>query len=280
MAIYNGGSGNDTLYGGSGSDTIYGFDGSDILHGEGGDDILDGGAGDDKAVFGGVRDDYTVTQNPDGTYTVQDDNAGDGDDGTDTLDGVESVEFSDVTIELDSNSPDTSGFNTRFSQSFESGDAGLLDGDDSWSGLITVVASGTNGISSPDGSSHAIFEQTNGDGGLTGPFLRLTVIATSFRPADSRPRSRYTWIRAGPTERASTIRSPRTARTAPTFRTSSSTSPRTPAPASYWSAPATTPISIHEKTSKTATMPPSTRPAGIPSSTSSTRTPTAISKSQ
>lgn len=61
----------------------------------------------------------------------------------------------------------------RFDQSFELNDAGFLDEDTAWSGQITIVPSGTGGITSPDGSAHAIFTQTNGSGGLTGPFTRF-----------------------------------------------------------------------------------------------------------
>ncbi|WP_425410228.1 hypothetical protein [Hyphococcus sp.] len=61
----------------------------------------------------------------------------------------------------------------RFDQSFEIDSEGFLDEDTGWSGDITVVASGTGGVVSPDGPTHAIFEQTTGSGGLTGPFTRF-----------------------------------------------------------------------------------------------------------
>lgn len=62
---------------------------------------------------------------------------------------------------------------TRFSQSFENDSEGYLDETNGWSGTTTEVPSGTDGIVSPDGSSHSIFAQTDADGGLTGPFTRF-----------------------------------------------------------------------------------------------------------
>ena len=61
----------------------------------------------------------------------------------------------------------------RFDQSFETDSEGYFIGPTDWSGAITLVASGTGGIASPDGTSHAIFEQTDDAGGLTGPFTRF-----------------------------------------------------------------------------------------------------------
>jgi Ca2+-binding RTX toxin-like protein len=58
---------------------------------------------------------------------------------------------------------------TRFDQSFENDFEGYIDETNGWDGTITIVPSGTGGIASPDGSSHAIFTQTDG----TGPFTRF-----------------------------------------------------------------------------------------------------------
>jgi hypothetical protein len=93
----NGGGGNDVLWGGAGHDRLDGGAENDVLTGGFGDDVLDGGAGDqDKAVFSGRRADYTITKNQDGTFTVLDNRTGE--DGRDTVSGVEAFQFSDVTV--------------------------------------------------------------------------------------------------------------------------------------------------------------------------------------
>ena len=86
-----GNQGKDSLFGGSGDDTISGDEGSDFLHGGAGDDLIDGGQGQDIAAFSGDINDYTITQNADGSYNVQDNVAGR--DGTDTVYNVENLDF-------------------------------------------------------------------------------------------------------------------------------------------------------------------------------------------
>ena len=77
--------GNDILSGGLGDDTLFGG---------AGDDILDGGAGLDIAAFVGDSTDYDVTFGA-GFATVVD-LIGDG--GTDTLTGVETIQFDDIML--------------------------------------------------------------------------------------------------------------------------------------------------------------------------------------
>jgi Ca2+-binding RTX toxin-like protein len=77
----NEGTGSDTLIGGAGNDTVV------------------GGGGDDVVVFSGNYEDYSVTANEDGTFTVTDNV--DGRDGTDIVSGVESFQFADVTYSAD-----------------------------------------------------------------------------------------------------------------------------------------------------------------------------------
>jgi len=105
-----GGAGNDTISasgstnvmidGSDGDDTITGGSGDDRLVGEAGDDDIDGGAGLDAVLFNGVYADYQVTGNL-ALTTVVDQNTADGDDGTDTLENVERLIFSDQTIHRD-----------------------------------------------------------------------------------------------------------------------------------------------------------------------------------
>ncbi len=86
------GAGADTISGGKGNDTITAGAGDDVITGGAGDDIIDGGDGTDTAVYSGARDDYMISRNEDGSYTVQDLRAG-SPDGTDTVRNVENFRF-------------------------------------------------------------------------------------------------------------------------------------------------------------------------------------------
>lgn len=93
--------GHDSFEGGDEANDFDGLAGDDQLIGNGGDDTLTGGDGNDVAVFNGVKSDYTITNNGDGTYSVRDDKTDvDGDDGTDIVDGIETLKFADGTIDL------------------------------------------------------------------------------------------------------------------------------------------------------------------------------------
>ncbi|MCG8359593.1 MAG: hypothetical protein MI920_28850, partial [Kiloniellales bacterium] len=166
------------LYGGIGDDVLAGGAGDDELHGDIGDDTLFGGAGDDLALYTGIRSDFTITRNDDGSYTIVDNNPASGDDGTDRLTGVERVKFSAATTEyeLDANSPDASGYLTRFSQDFETGSDGI-DTSGGHQGTVQVVTSGNGGIASADGTSHAIL---TGGLGNTGPFTQFDGYRADF----------------------------------------------------------------------------------------------------
>eukprot|EP00439_Symbiodinium_sp_Y106_P090069 s1_g2605.t1 len=91
----------DTIQGGAGNDTLDGAGGRDYLHGAAGNDSLIGGAGDnDRAVYYGNAEDYSISE-AGGVWTITDNNAADGDEGTDTLTGVEEAYFNGRIIELD-----------------------------------------------------------------------------------------------------------------------------------------------------------------------------------
>jgi hypothetical protein len=89
--------GDDLLQGNAGSDVLYGGTGDDDLSGGSGDDYLAGETGVDWALFQGTRAAYTL-QTASGSYTVSDSVASR--DGTDTLVGVERVQFSDQSVNL------------------------------------------------------------------------------------------------------------------------------------------------------------------------------------
>lgn len=177
---------NDVAEGGvdyGGDDNIAGGAGDDSLVGGDGNDTLDGGSGDDTVIIYGDKSDYNVVQNTDGSYTVTYVGgvpAGAAgpvvvDGGIDELTNVESIEFRtgatvNDRIELNANAPDYSGALERYSQSFEGdnpGDAFLNGGY----GSVSIVASGTGGISATDGGNYAVI--SNDSVNNTGPFTRF-----------------------------------------------------------------------------------------------------------
>jgi hypothetical protein len=89
------------LDGSNQSDALLGLDGNDTLFGDGGNDLLVGNEGIDTAQFSGNRAGYDLTLDSDGNFTVTDTDSANGDDGTDTLLGVEKLQFADATIDLE-----------------------------------------------------------------------------------------------------------------------------------------------------------------------------------
>ena len=85
-------SGNDELAGRSGNDVLLGGSGDDELTGGLGNDVINGGAGDDVAVFNGDVSEYQIDI---ANNQVIDANTADGDEGTNTLSGIESLRFGD-----------------------------------------------------------------------------------------------------------------------------------------------------------------------------------------
>ena len=94
---------NDTLIGGAGNDTAIGGVG---------DDIITGGDGDDIVVFQNAFENYTITENKGGTFTVED-TVGDGD-GINIISDVEMLQFGDGYITLDGK-----GFGGKGGKSFK-----------------------------------------------------------------------------------------------------------------------------------------------------------------
>jgi Ca2+-binding RTX toxin-like protein len=96
----------DVLIGGAGNDDLSGLGGDDDLTGNGGNDTLRGGADTDTATYAGPRGGYDVTVVTDssgraiGFSAVDDIDAGNGDEGDDTLTSIEKLAFNGVTIDL------------------------------------------------------------------------------------------------------------------------------------------------------------------------------------
>jgi hypothetical protein len=95
----------ENAVGGSGADLLTGNTIGNTLTGSGGNDVLDGGSGLDTAVFVLARANYTVTKVGSG-WTVT---ATSGDEGTDSLTGIEKLQFSDTTLTLGMTARDFNG---------------------------------------------------------------------------------------------------------------------------------------------------------------------------
>lgn len=87
------GSGNDVIKGNAAANVLSGGSGDDVLTGGAGNDTLFGGLGADAAVFAGAIGSYSMVTSG-GTLRVIDNAPGaDGDDGTDTIVGIEQLRF-------------------------------------------------------------------------------------------------------------------------------------------------------------------------------------------
>ncbi|MBZ9648143.1 hypothetical protein K9B33_11340 [Sphingobium sp. 3R8] len=85
--------GADTMFGGTGDDQLFGGSGDDILSGEAGHDSLSGGNGTDIAKFAGVQASYSLVTASGSIAVVDNSPTEDGDDGIDTLTGIEKAQF-------------------------------------------------------------------------------------------------------------------------------------------------------------------------------------------
>ena len=124
------------LHGDSGNDTLDGGAGNDNLRGGLGNDSLSGGEGWDQAFYEGNQSAYSVVFNADGTATVTDKEAADGDEGVDLLSGIEQLVFRDNLVNTSANSTinGTSGNDTLTGTAGNNNMDGK-EGDDSILGL-------------------------------------------------------------------------------------------------------------------------------------------------
>lgn len=95
LGVVNGGPNNDNLTGSSVADEINGLQGNDRINGGGGNDAINGGEGIDTAVYSRVRADYTVAARGTSVTALV------GAEGSDTLQLVERVAFSDLSLAFD-----------------------------------------------------------------------------------------------------------------------------------------------------------------------------------
>ncbi len=192
--------GNDSFEGGAEADTFSGLGGDDQFIGNGGNDVIDGGAGDDVAVFNGYRSDYDVTYDQaTDTYTVVDLNTSEGargwgDDGTDTLTGVETLVFKEDPLAVD----DTVTTNEDTPLIITPAQLLANDSDvDSTNLSITAVSSPVHGtveingegniVFTPQGNfdGQASFKYTveDGEGGIDTATVTVDVLAVADAPS-------------------------------------------------------------------------------------------------
>ena len=96
-------SANLTIFGGRAGDILTTGGGADTIYGLEGNDLITGGAGaNDTAVYQGARASYSVVTGGGNVQIVDNDAVADGDDGTDTVVGIEFAQFSDQTISITS----------------------------------------------------------------------------------------------------------------------------------------------------------------------------------
>ena len=156
------GSGNDRLDGNNQDNRLNGMEGSDTLTGGLGNDTLIGGAGADMAYYAGALPEYSVSWNPDArTITVVDNKSSNGDDGTDTLIGIERIVFNDGEISLGAmvgnRAPvaNTTYFDTPVFMAAGAGieyaipDNAFNDGEDSGAGTLVIEVSDASGAELP-----------------------------------------------------------------------------------------------------------------------------------
>ena len=129
-----GGDGDDNLIGNSAANILTGNDGNDTFIGREGDDEIHGDGGTDTLVLSGNQADYTVTAIA-GGFTVEDNVAGDGDDGLDTVYDLEFLQYADGTVNLGdapgNQAPTLTGFgpSVAFNEQAVNGGPQLIDGD-------------------------------------------------------------------------------------------------------------------------------------------------------
>lgn len=159
----------DQIIGNGASNWLRGDDGDDTLQGGGGDDVLDGGNGSDIAVFSGSASDYSITRLAAGKLLISDKRATPLD-GTDTLSGVEQVQFSDKIYNVDdllkvSNKPPVVKAQT-FVGSEDDGVSGTLAASDpNWDALTFTLVKPVAGLAlNPDGSFTYEAVDSSGEG--------------------------------------------------------------------------------------------------------------------
>jgi|GEM_PF-3479421 len=197
------GSAGVVLAGGAGDDNLNGGAGADTFEGGAGNDTIVGGSGRDIATFMGLSGDYQITTVNGVTTIVDMDTVWAGDEGTDTISGVEKIWFSDQVLHLDgmNNIPIASdeSFSVRSGQTLTLSTYDLVKNDDDFDGdLLSILSVGrvTNGsislgvdggiLFTPDASyaGPVSFEYTVADGQGGTATATATINVTQPLPSD------------------------------------------------------------------------------------------------
>jgi len=161
------------MVGGDGDDSLSGGTASDVFDGGAGNDSITGGNGTgiDRAVFSGNYVDYTVsTDSGTGTVTVTHKNSGT--DGTDTLNGIEELAFSDKVVKLGTAVVTTIEVDTDGNQKVDTAYTTGTDGNDvvdlSSSTLINFIDTGAGNDNMTGGSRADTFNPGAGNDTIVG----------------------------------------------------------------------------------------------------------------
>lgn len=158
------------IAGGDGADTLSGGGAADVFDGGAGNDSITGGGGVDRAVFSGSFANYTISGT--GTVTVTDNRTG-SPNGTDTLNGIEELAFSDKVVKLgaaavvSTREVDTDG-NQKVDTAYTTGTDGNDNVDFSSSTLINFVDTGAGNDSMKGGSGADTFNPGSGNDTVVG----------------------------------------------------------------------------------------------------------------
>lgn len=101
LAIGLGSAGADTITGTASVDVLTGFAGDDLLIGAEGNDLLIGSSGADSVQYSSIYANYTIKKSAPGVYSIV--SGGVATDGVDALIGIEKINFSDVSVIINSN---------------------------------------------------------------------------------------------------------------------------------------------------------------------------------
>ncbi|MGX7707982.1 FG-GAP-like repeat-containing protein [Methylobacterium sp. Gmos1] len=150
----------ENAVGGTGNDVIIGNISTNTLTGGAGNDSLDGGAGTDYAAFSGSNTSYTINQVAANSFRVV------GPDGSDTLDNIEYVIFSNGTYDLSTYDDIIGNVSTNKLLSVGENSGGNIElfGDHDW--FRTQLVAGHNYIIN-------LKAGPSGAGTLVDPYLRL-----------------------------------------------------------------------------------------------------------
>ncbi|TMJ13747.1 MAG: hypothetical protein E6G94_11090 [Alphaproteobacteria bacterium] len=156
----------NVLTGNAAANRLDGGAGDDTLSGGAGDDVLVGGEGNgDTAVYAGNFADYEIS----GTTTIRDLNASNGNEGTDSLNGIEFAQFADRVVQLgvDPNNPPVLGNPAMVDQIWADGQA------------AAYTIPGTSFID-PDGQQTLSYRATLTDGSPLPAWLSFNAATRTF----------------------------------------------------------------------------------------------------